>query len=155
MSGVPLLFFGGNCKQAIEFYKKAIDAEVSDEWDLTYAVVADDVLKESWGSNDNDSRDKVFYAELTFGNGENNRIALADSVRPKDQHHLSLSIELASDDVEQAERWFTNLYKGGVVNMEWRKTFWAEGFGIVLDRFEFEWRIRGPLIDPADWGKGA
>lgn len=155
MSSVPLLFFGGNCKQAIEFYKKAIDAEASDEWDLTYAVVADDVLKKSWGSDDPNLLGKIFYAELTFGRGRNGRIALADSVRQEDQRHLSLAIELASDDVNEAKRWFDNLTEHGQAYKEWGPTFWTEGFGIVLDQFEFEWRVRGPLIASADWEKEA
>jgi PhnB protein len=50
---------------------------------------------------------------------------------------LSLQIPRAAD----AERVFHELAQGGRVMMPLEKTFWAERFGMVVDRFGVPWLI--------------
>jgi len=162
MGCIPFLFFSGNCNEAIKYYKDVFDGDAFEEGHLTYADVPKELLKEMWLHDDGSSaethddsaslRQKIFYAELNFRTG---KIALADSRRNKDQHHTSFAIELGSDDLSQAKRWYDNFVKHGQYMKNWEKTFWAEGYGIVLDKFDIEWRVRGPLIVPAGQEKNA
>jgi PhnB protein len=50
---------------------------------------------------------------------------------------LSLQIKGAAD----AERVFGDLAGGGKIVMALEKTFWAERFGMVVDRFGIPWLI--------------
>ena len=52
---------------------------------------------------------------------------------------FSLSIQLRN--AADAERIFQELAKGGQVAMPLEKTFWAERFGMVVDRFGIPWLI--------------
>jgi len=52
---------------------------------------------------------------------------------------FSLSLQIKSS--VDAERIFHELAKGGRVVMPLEKTFWAERFGMVVDRFGIPWLI--------------
>jgi PhnB protein len=52
---------------------------------------------------------------------------------------FSLSINLT--DVADAERIFKELSAGGTMVMPLENTFWAERFGMVVDRFGMSWMI--------------
>ena len=52
---------------------------------------------------------------------------------------VQLTVGLA--DPAEAERVFQALAEHGTVNMPLQKTFWAERFGAVVDRFGISWLI--------------
>jgi PhnB protein len=52
---------------------------------------------------------------------------------------FSLSIHLK--DATEAERIFRELSQGGQTVMPLEKTFWAERFGMLIDRFGIPWMI--------------
>jgi len=52
---------------------------------------------------------------------------------------FSLSVQISSPT--EAERIFHELSKGGKTVMPLEKTFWAERFGTVVDRFGIPWMI--------------
>lgn len=41
----------------------------------------------------------------------------------------------------EGERIFNALAEGGQVVMPYGKTFWAEGFGMVVDKFKMTWMV--------------
>jgi PhnB protein len=43
--------------------------------------------------------------------------------------------------VTQGQRIFDGLAKGGRIEMPFEKTFWAAGFGMVVDRFGVPWMV--------------
>ena len=45
------------------------------------------------------------------------------------------------DGVDRAREIFTNLSDGGTVTMPLDKTFWAEAFGMVTDKFGISWMV--------------
>jgi len=57
----------------------------------------------------------------------------------KGKHGFSLSI--GYDDVAEGQRVFDALAEGGKVTMPFGKTFWAAGFGMLVDRFGVPWMI--------------
>jgi PhnB protein len=52
---------------------------------------------------------------------------------------FSLSLEIKS--TTEAERIFQELSRDGTVAMPLEKTFWAERFGVLVDRFGIPWQI--------------
>ena len=50
-------------------------------------------------------------------------------------------IVINTDDVTHAEELFAALAHGGNIQMPIAKTFWAERYGIVTDRFGTPWMI--------------
>ena len=51
------------------------------------------------------------------------------------------SINIGVEKVEDAERIFQQLSEGGKVQMPIAKTFWAERFGMLVDKFDIPWMI--------------
>jgi len=51
------------------------------------------------------------------------------------------SITLNPDSVAEGERLFNALGEGGQVTMPFEKTFWAERFGMLTDRFGVSWMV--------------
>lgn len=51
------------------------------------------------------------------------------------------SITLSPTSVAEGERLFTGLAAGGNVLMPMEKTFWAERFGMLTDRFGVSWMV--------------
>ena len=72
------------------------------------------------------------------GNGE---LMLSDSAFGPDVHYAGFTLVLDPRDVAEGQRWFEALAVGGRIEMAWQETFWAHGFGKVVDRFGVPWMI--------------
>jgi PhnB protein len=60
------------------------------------------------------------------------------------------SVSLQFDDLDAGQRAFDALAEGGTVKMPLRATFWAEGFGMLIDRFGTPWIVNcGRVEAPA------
>jgi PhnB protein len=51
------------------------------------------------------------------------------------------SLSLTTADVDEAQRKFTALGEGGQVVMPLGRTFFAPGFGMLVDRFGVSWMV--------------
>jgi PhnB protein len=129
MLGVrPYIAFKGNRREAIEFYKSALDAEV-----LFSQTVGDSPMS-NMGPADN-----IMHCTIKVGDST---VMLCDDQRPDAAAaggNISLAIGL--NDPERAKQLFGNLAKGGSVVMPIEKTYWAEAFGMVTDRFGVRWMV--------------
>src|SRR5260370_41820824 len=56
-----------------------------------------------------------------------------------------LSLSLGYATVAEAQRVFDALAEGGRVNMPFQKTFWAQAFGMLEDRFGTPWMVNGEM----------
>ena len=54
------------------------------------------------------------------------------------------SMSLVYPTVAEAKKVFDALSAGGNVTMPFDKTFWSEGFGMLVDRFGAPWMVSGP-----------
>jgi PhnB protein len=127
----PYLFFGGRCEEAIEFYRKALGAELRMMARFKDAPMKQPDLPECF-------EDKVMHASLQIGE----TLLMASDGRCEGQQSFegfSLSITVAED--AEAERVFAALAEGGLVTMPLEKTFWAPKFGMLQDRFGVGWMI--------------
>jgi PhnB protein len=129
----PYLFFDGRCEEAIEFYRKALGADVN-----MLMRFKDSPEPPRPGMVPPGSENKVMHASLRIGA----TTVMASDGRCSGQpsfQGFSLSLTLP-DDVE-AERAFAALADGGQVQSPLAKTFFSSRFGMVADRFGVSWMI--------------
>jgi PhnB protein len=129
MLGVnPYIAFKGNCREAIEFYKTALDADV-----LFTQTVGESPMP------DMGPADNIMHCTIKVGDST---IMMCDDPMPggtAGSGNISLAIGL--NDAERARQLFGNLAQDGTVVMPLEKTFWAEAFGMVTDKFGVKWMV--------------
>ena len=132
----PYLFFDGRCQEAIEFYKRAVGAEVQMLMRFKESPDAPPPGTVAPGSED-----KVMHASVKIGDSV---VMASDGEcggKPTFQG-FSLSLTLGSE--AEAERAFAALAEGGEVRMPLSKTFFSPSFGMLADRFGVGWMIMVP-----------
>jgi PhnB protein len=129
----PYLFFAGRCEEAVEFYKKALGAQVE-----MLMRFKDSPEPPPPGVVPPGSDDKIMHVSLRVGDS----IVMASDGRcegaPSFQG-FSLSLTVANE--AEADRKFAALAEGGQVKMPLGKTFWSPRFGMLSDRFGVGWMI--------------
>ena len=128
----PYLFFDGKCEEAIEFYKKALGAEVS--FLMRYK---DSPEAPPPGCGPTDSN-KVMHVSFNIGetqiSGSNGRA----SGNPKfEGFALTLTVKTEAE----ADKAFNALANGGKVEQPLAKTFFSARFGMVVDKFGVFWMV--------------
>ena len=124
-----IAFAGGQCRQAIEFYKSALGAEV-----LFLQTVGDSPMSDMGAPASN-----IMHASIRVGDST---VMMCDDFNPDPAAGKGrISLALGLDNVEKAKQLFQSLSEGGSVVMPLEKTFWAESFGIVADRFGVTWLV--------------
>jgi PhnB protein len=126
----PYLLFEGCCEEALEFYRKAIGAEVS-------ALVRFKDGPEP-GMCAPGTGNKIMHS--SFRVGESTLLASDGRCTGKPGFQgFSLSLTAVND--AEAERLFAALEDGGQIFVPLGKTPFASRFGIVADRFGVSWTI--------------
>ena len=129
MLGVnPYIAFKGNCRQAIELYRTALGAD----------VLFTQTVGESPMSNMGPATN-IMHCTMKVGDST---IMMCDDPRPEAAAgggNISLAIGL--NDPERARQLFGNLADGGSVIMPLDKTYRAEAFGVVADKFGVKWIV--------------
>ncbi|MDB5761457.1 MAG: 3-demethylubiquinone-9 3-methyltransferase [Herminiimonas sp.] len=129
----PYLFFDGRCEEAVEFYRKALGAEVT-----MLMRFKDSPEPHQPGMVPPGSENKVMHASFRIGD---TTVMASDGRclgRPSFQ---GFSLSLTAPDAAAAERLFAALADGGQVQMPLTKTFYSPCFGMVADRFGVAWMI--------------
>ena len=130
----PYLFFDGRCEEAIEFYRKALDAKV--EMLVRYKESPEPMSPGTHAGFDN----KVMHASLRIGDGS---VMMSDDCMSH-PNFQGFSLSLQTADEAEARRRFDALSAGGKVHMPLGKTFYSPCFGMVADRFGVSWMIIVP-----------
>src|ERR1700730_11394805 len=126
----PYLFFEGRCEEAVEFYRKALGAEVTM---LMRFKESPDPEISSPGT-----LDKVMHMSFRIGD----TTLLASDGRCTGQPNFQgISLTLTVPNDAEAERVFASLADGGQVRMPLTKTFFSSRFGMAADRFGVPWMI--------------
>ncbi len=126
------LFFDGNCEQALEFYKKALGAQV--EMLMRYKESPEPPPP---GMVPPGFENKVMHS--SFRIGATTVMAADDCTGHPKFGGFSLAISVA--DVAATQRVFNALADGGKVTMPLAKTFWSPSFGMLTDRFGVGWMV--------------
>jgi PhnB protein len=129
----PYLFFNENCEQAIEFYRKALGAEV--EMMMRF--------KESFeppppGAVPPGFENKIMHASFRVGQ---TTVMASDGCSTDKANFEGFSLSLSVATEAEADRAFNALANGGQVKMPLTKTFFSSHFGMLEDRFGIGWMI--------------
>lgn len=129
MLGVnPYIVFNGNCREAIVFYKHALNAE---------AVFIQTVGQSSM--SDMGPAENIMHSTIKVGGST---IMMSDDPSPEAPAGVGrVSLAIGLNDPERAKEMFENLADGGSVIMPLQKTYWAEAFGMLTDKFGIKWMI--------------
>ena len=126
----PYLFFDGRCDEALEFYKKAIDAKV--DMMMRFKDAPDQSMI-SPGSHD-----KVMHAAVHIGDTQ---VLMSDGRCFGKPNFQGFALTITAPDAAEGERRFNALAEGGQVQMPLAETFFASRFGMVADKFGVGWMI--------------
>ena len=127
------LFFNGRCEEAIEFYKRAIGAEV-----VMMMRNKESPEPPPPGMLPPGSENKVMHATVRIGTSN---LMLSDGRCDGKPVFNGFSLSLDAANEAEAERLFAALGDGGTVQMPLAKTFWSPKFGMVADRFGVGWMV--------------
>lgn len=120
------LTFDGNCREAMEFYAKCLEAELNV---TPFSEGQCDVPKEA--------SDRIMHARLTKGSA----VLMASDTAPgmPFQQGDNFSICVNCESLQEIERLFTAIGENGRVTMQLQDTFWGARFGMLSDRFGINW----------------
>ena len=128
-----LFFYDGRCEEAIEFYKKAVDAKV----DMLMRF-KDAPEQPGEGCVAPNSGEKIMHASFNIGG----TMIMASDGNGLDKGGFDgFSLSLSIPDKSQADRYFNALSEGGKVIMPLGETFWSPRFGMLKDRFGISWMV--------------
>lgn len=133
----PYLSFNGNAREALGFYKELLGGK------LEIMTWADAPADACGGERVQEAlKDKVMHGCLTSGAVQ---LMAADSPQgqPTVGNNVHLCIECES--VEEINRLFEAVGKGGKTVMPLDNTFWGARFGMVTDKYGIHWMLNCPL----------
>lgn len=124
------LVFDGRCQEAFQFYAQVLGGTIR-------AMIphggspAGQSVPANW-------QDKIMHADMAVGNG-----SLMGSDAPPDHYQpmAGFSVSIQVDQPAEAERLYHALVEGGTPRMPIQETFWAQRFGMLVDRFGTPWMI--------------
>lgn len=129
----PYLNFDGRCEEALEFYKKALGAEV--QMLMRYNEAPDQPPP---GMVAPGSDNKVMHTSFRVGNST---VMASDGGCHGKPGFAGITLSLTVASEAEADRSFAALADGGEVQMPLMKTFFSPKFGMVADRFGVPWMV--------------
>jgi len=127
----PYLFFDGRCEEAIDYYRKTLDAKVE-------ALMRYKESPEPPMPGHQVPGDKVMHAAFRIGDTQ---VLASDGFASGKPKFEGISLALTARDDAQAKRFFGALADGGKVTQPLTKTFFASSFGMVSDKFGVHWMV--------------
>jgi PhnB protein len=127
------LSFDGECAEAFRFYEEVLRGKIETLMTFGDSPMAGQVGPE-WQS-------RVLHAHLAVDGG-----ALMGGDAPPGSYTrpAGFCVNVQVDSVEEAERIFNALAEGGQITVPLQESFWAQRFGMLVDRYGVPWIINGP-----------
>ena len=129
----PYLFFDGRCEEAINFYRKAVGAEV-----IMLMRFKEAPEPHQPGMIPPGAENKVMHAAFRIGESTVLASDGRSTGKPKFDG-FALSLTVANE--AEADRAFKALSDGGEVQVALSKTFFSPRFGMLADRFGVNWMV--------------
>lgn len=129
------LFFNGNCEQAVEFYRRALGADV--QMMMRYKESPEAPPP---GAVPPDWDHKVMHVSFRVGQ----TVVMASDGCMNQPGFGGFSLSLTMPTEAEAKKAFAALAEGGQVGMPLGKTFWSPCFGMLTDRFGIGWMVTVP-----------
>lgn len=130
MSDISLdvyLYFKGQCREAMEFYKSIFGGELTMQ---TYADVpgmSSDPAKKGW----------LMHARLEGGDIK----LMASDTDKASPTAAKIDLSLGGDDEVRMRELFDKLAESGTVHSQLKKEFWGDTFGSLTDKFGVNWMM--------------
>ena len=129
----PYLFFNGRAEEAIEFYKKALGAEVQ-----MLTRFKDSPEPPPPGAVAPGSENKVMHSSLKIGETV---VMISDGMADGKVDFKGFSLSISVKKEADVDRIFAALANGGSVQMPLGKTFWSPKFGMLADKYGVGWMV--------------
>lgn len=121
------LTFNGNCEEAMNFYAKCLNGEIvaTNRFSEMPEVPA--------GSENN-----IMHMELRAGEMT---LFAADNMpgQPAPTAGTNITLSIMTTNIEEQTTMFNNLAEGGHIIMPLENTFWGARFGMLVDKYGFNW----------------
>ena len=132
----PYLFFNGNCREAMNFYRSCLGGELEV---MTFGDAQGHACALA-------VKDSVMHATL-----RSKQVVIMASDRPDAApvQGDNVCLSLNCDTLEEIESTFRALSQGGKIGQELHDAFWGDRFGMLVDRFGIGWMLNCPLKRPA------
>ncbi|MFN2635035.1 MAG: VOC family protein [Thermoanaerobaculia bacterium] len=124
------LNYGGNCRQAFEFYEKHLGGKITMVTTHGEVPAANEVPP--------DWKNAVLHARIELGG---TTVMGADIPPERFQPMRSAYLSLLLDSDKEAERIYKLLSEGGEIFMPMEETFFAHRFAMLRDRFGTSWML--------------
>lgn len=119
--------YRGTCEEAFRFYEKHVGGKITG------------LMRHGEQPNPNipaDWKDKVLHARMQIGDA-----VLMGADIPQAEPMRSAYLTLTVDSEGDAERLYSVLGQGGEIFMKMEKTFFANRFAMLRDRFGTSWML--------------
>ena len=128
------LFFDGNCADAMRFYERTLGGK------LQLMTHGESPMAAQTPPG---SANRIMHARLEL---DGRLLMASDSMVGQPYERMKgFSLSLIYPTVAEAQRMFSALAEGGQITMPIAKTFWAEAFGMLVDRFGTPWMVNGGM----------
>jgi PhnB protein len=131
----PYLAFSGQAEEALNFYAKILHGKLhlTHYGDMPQMPVDDKYKK--WLANGQLSSDDFML--------------MASDMIPEYGKLLNgsdITIAITVKTAEEGKIIFDALAQGGKIGMPYNKALWAEGYGMLTDKFNVGWQISGNML---------
>ena len=128
------LNFGGNCREALQFYAKHLGGKIT-----AMSTFADmPPQPQAPEAHPQIPKDAILHARITLGDTE---VMASDAPPNVYQPMRSAYLALGVDSNDEAERIYKALSAGGETFMPIQETFFAHRFAQLRDKFGVNWMV--------------
>lgn len=142
----PYLYFNGRCEEALDFYRRALGAEVIMQMRFNESPVP---MEKGEGNLNHEPsggcgemppgyEEKIMHCSFRIGSTE---IMASDGFCSNTLDFQGFALSLIAADKAEAQQKFERLAEGGAVCMPLEPTFFSDAFGMVTDRFGILWNV--------------
>ncbi len=121
------IFFRGDCREAMEFYKNVFGGEITAQ---THGEALGNQAEADW-------RDKIMHASLEGGDIK----LMGSDTKKASEKAAKITLSLGGDDEAKLDEIFNKLSAGADVVQPLEKQFWGDIFGQLIDKYGIEWMV--------------
>lgn len=125
----PYLSFGGNCQEAMEFYKAVLGGklEMTNYLDGGMSQSADD-------------EKRIMHAMLQADNGITFMASDGRTTKEAESEPM-VQLSLSGDKSDELATYFDKLSENGVIREPLVQAPWGDTFGMLTDQFGIQWMV--------------
>jgi len=124
------LLFDGTCEEALTLYAKVLGGKIEAMMSHEGTPAAEQVPPEF--------RKKILHARMNIGGAT---LMASDCPPGRYSKPQGFSVNISAKTPAEAERVYAALSEGGTVTMPLSETFWAQKFGMFVDKYGIPWMI--------------